>query len=110
MVRRGTESLTMGKTLDLTIIEASWHRNGISGIGFWAILFDDAERGRMVASLFEAEGYCAVYSIKELTENNIAFAKGNSWRGDVYAAALRPLLEVYLSEHGSNKFGPFSLF
>ncbi len=96
--------------LRLTIVSASYHRNGIGGVGFYAILFDDADQGRMVASLFESMGenahplkdgdYCAVYSVEELTKGNVAFAHGNSWRGDRYADALRPLLLAYLAKRG----------
>jgi len=38
------------------IAAASYHRNGVCGLGFYAILFDDPENGRMVASLFDEEG------------------------------------------------------
>ena len=91
------------------IVDASYHRNGVAGVGFYAILFDEAEMGRMVASLFDEDGYCAVYKIDELAKGNIAFARGNSWRGDCYAAALRPALAEYLKHEGTNRLGPFAL-
>jgi hypothetical protein len=94
--------------MKIKITEASYHRNGIGGVGFYAILFDSSENGRMVASLFDESGYCAVYSVEELTKSNITFANGNSWRGDVYEAQLRPLLKEYLAEHGGNRIGPFA--
>jgi hypothetical protein len=97
------------KTPKLKIIEASYHRNGIRGEGFYAVLFDDKEQGRMIASLFDESGYCAVYSVKLLADGNIAFANGNSWRGDVYEAHLRPLLEQWLKDNGSNRIGLFSM-
>ncbi len=91
------------------IVSASFHRNGIGGMGFYAILFDDEEQGRMVASLFDEEGYCAVYQIEELTKGNIEFAQGNSWCGDKYETVLRPALEEFLKEVGTNRLGPFSI-
>jgi hypothetical protein len=99
--------------LDLKIIEASWHRNGIGGAGFYAIIFDDAEEGRMIASLFDIPDdehgvVCAVYNVDELAKGNISFANGNSWRGDRYEHALKPLLEEYLEREGSNRMGPFA--
>lgn len=99
----------MSDEIKVTIVQASWHRNGISGIGFYAILFDDAEQGRMIASLFDEAGYCAVYKVDELAKGNTLFARGNSWRGDRYADALRPALEKYLESEGTNRIGPFGL-
>ena len=77
----------------IKIIDASYHRNGVGGMGFYAIIFEDSdEKGRMIASLFDEPGYCAVYNIEELNKNNIEFANGNSWRGDYYERFLRPCL------------------
>lgn len=93
----------------LEIIEASYHRNGICGVGFTAILFKDHdEKKTMIASLFDESGYCAVYAVDELAKGNIAFARGNSWRGDSYESDLRPLLETYQKEKGTGQMGPFS--
>ena len=98
--------------MNLTILSAAYHRNGCGGMGFFAILFDDAEHGRMIASLFErsesldtevlfGEVICSVFSVAELAAGNIAFGYGNSWRGDVYAEALRPLLRRYIAARGT---------
>lgn len=87
--------------MNLTIISASFHRNGISGEGFTAVIFDDAEQGIMIASLFDEPGYCAVYKIDELVKGNIGFAEGNSWRGDNYAVELRPLVAKFLLDNGT---------
>lgn len=95
--------------MKVKIKSASYHRNGICGVGFHAILFDSGEDANMVASLFDEPGYCAVYSVDELAKGNILFARGNSWRGDVYEAALRPALEEYEKKHGTNQIGPFAL-
>ena len=94
--------------MKLTIVDASWHRNGIAGAGFYAILFDDAEQGRMVASLFDEPGTCAVYSVAELAKGNVAFAMGNSWRGDQYEDALRPLLKAWEAKQETGRMGPFA--
>lgn len=101
--------------MKLKILSASYHRNGVCGVGFTAILFQhtDKEEGRqgrvMIASLFDEPGYCAVYDVQELDKGNIAFACGNSWRGDHYECALRPLLAQWQKDHGSNQVGPFAL-
>lgn len=94
--------------MKLKILKASFHRNGICGAGFYAIIFKDIEEKKtMVASLFDEAGYCAVYDIEELQKQNIEFGNGNSWRGDDYEAELRPLLEKLLKK-GSNRLGPFA--
>jgi hypothetical protein len=93
----------------IKIIEASFHRNGIGGVGFYAVLFSDTEQSDlMIASLFDEPGYCAVYCVHELSKSNIAFANGNSWRGDHYEGQLRPLLIKYLEEKQDNRVGPFA--
>ena len=95
--------------MDLNIVSASFHRNGIGGEGFYAIIFDDAEHGRMIASLFDEAGYCAVYKISEIEKGNIGFAMGNSWRGDMYESELRPLLKEFMDKEGSNRIGSFAI-
>lgn len=95
--------------LRLKIVDASFHRNGIGGVGFTAILFDDAANGRMIAALFDEPGYCAVFKVEELANENIAMAGGNSWRGDRFEQVLRPLLEKWEADNGTNRLGPFAL-
>jgi len=95
--------------LNIKIKKASWHRNGVCGEGFYAIIFEEKKEGLMIASLFDEPGCCAVYSILKLQEENIEFAMGNSWRGDVYEDALRPALKKFLEEKGSNRIGPFAI-
>ena len=85
----------MGQNLKLKVIDISHHRNGVRGAPFYVVIFDDKAVGRMVASLFEEEGYCAVYKIDELVKGNIRFGMGNSWRGDRYEEVLRPLVNKW---------------
>lgn len=89
------------------IIDVSWHRNGIGGVGFYAILFTE-EGELMVATLFDEIGYCAVYNVNRLAAKDIAFGS-NSYRGDVFESKLRPLVEEFLSKKGTNRIGPFSV-
>lgn len=105
----GEEGKMTREGLKLTLVDVSWHRNGVGGAGFYAVIFDDAEQGRMVASLFDEPGHCAVYKLGELVRTNIAFAQGNSWRGDQYEAALRPIIQAYLKTRGTNRMGPFAV-
>lgn len=82
------------------VIDVSYHRNGIGGIGFYAILFDNPKQGRMFAALFDEDGYCAVSKISMLADNDIAFGS-NSWRGDCFEAELRPLVKKWLISNGT---------
>lgn len=80
--------------MDIKIQEASFHRNGISGLGFYAIRFqcqpEDAEKPEnFLATLFEEEGACAVISLDRIESQGIEFARGNSWRGDRFEGELR---------------------
>ena len=44
--------------MNLKITDIAWHRNGVCGVGFFAILFDDLEeKKKMIASLFDEPGY-----------------------------------------------------
>lgn len=91
--------------MKLKIVKADYHINGVSGAGFYVIIFKDkTERPmrKMVAILFCEPGYCAVLDIKMLSEENID-AGSNSWRGDVYAMTLRPLLNEYTLQHNGHK-------
>src|SRR5574338_1203323 len=90
------------------IIDCSWHRNGVGGVGFYAVLFEGNE-GLMIASLFDEPGYCAVYHVGMLGEKNIAFARGNSWRGDSYESELRPMVKEWSEKAGTGRMGPFSV-
>ena len=93
----------------LKIIKISYHRNGISGMGFYAILFKDLEdnpKDLKIASLFDEKGYCAVYSVDELKKENIEFANGNSWRGDAFEDDLRKAVK---EQKKTNRVVCFSL-
>jgi hypothetical protein len=76
----------------------AYHRNGVSSMGFHVVTFRwrDGERFRhMVATVFEEPGYISVFDIDALAQDNIAFAQGNSWRGDDFEATLREHIATY---------------
>ena len=77
------------------IRSAEYHRNGVGGVGFYAIVFDSTEDGTMVAALFQEAGFCAVLQLDKLAAENVRFGE-NSWRGDEYEAELRPALIRFL--------------
>lgn len=74
----------------LTVHEIAHHRNGICGEPFYVVRFDDKEAGKnMIGIVFESNFHVAVLSADETAKGNIAFARGNSWRGDHFQADLR---------------------
>ena len=80
--------------MKLEIQEASFHRNGVSGLGFYTVLFKwrpkDAEAPEnFLATLFDNPGACAVISLDRIETQGIGFACGNSWRGDYFEEELR---------------------
>lgn len=78
---------------NLQILDASFHRNGVAGLPFYAALVDDPENDDVkLVIMFEAEGHTAVLSLDKLTnEEDISFGS-NSWKGDQYEAILKPEL------------------
>ncbi len=65
-----------------------YHRNGISGAPFHAVLFRDPDEGNMLGVVFEEPYHVAVFNLNKLAMGNITFGV-NSWRGDVYEPILR---------------------
>ncbi len=100
----------------ITVQEVAYHRNGVCGVGFYVIRFkwaNDGERKQrnMVATYFDHDAppatdclgefqnpRCAVLDIDETAKGNIAFARGNSWRGDNFAPELHAAIKRYEAE------------
>lgn len=79
----------------MQLYQIEYHRNGISGEGFWAVLFLDpsVQRGRgqpynMLATVFPEPGHVSVINTHLLAEHGVTFGP-NSWRGDHYEGQLR---------------------
>ncbi len=102
----------MGEVLDM-----SYHRNGVSGRGFWTILFvghEDAEVTtiagfRFVATFFPrepdnpaddrdgqtpVEACVSVLRVQDLNDGNAE----NAWRGDHFHDELQNLVDSYVWE------------
>lgn len=77
------------------LIDMAHHRNGICGAPFHVFLFDDVEdeNTRKVGILFDNPYHCAVLDVAKLAQGTIAFGF-NSYRGDVFEQALRPLINT----------------
>lgn len=72
----------------LQILDADYHRNGVSGVGFHVALVDDPNDGDVkLVVMFPTEGHTAVLSLDKLVAEDIKFGS-NSYRGDLYEEAL----------------------
>lgn len=78
----------------IEIHQVAYHRNGVSGNGFYAVEFTDTANGRMIASVFEERGNVAVFCVDKLKKYGIQFGP-NSWRGDYYEPALREAIKEF---------------
>ena len=77
--------------MDIKILKSDFHRNGVCGLGFRVTIFEwkeDSKTRTMVGIRFEEQGAVAVFDLKMLSEQNIEFARGNSWRGDNFEPYL----------------------
>jgi len=97
----------------IKIQEASFHRNGVCGLGFYAIRFqwkpDDSDKPEnFLATLFDEDGACAVISLDRIESMGIGFAKGNSWRGDNFERELRRQIKDGAVTSGI-RIGPFAI-
>ena len=91
----------------LKIKAVDYHRNGCAGVGFTVVLFTDVTERKaprnMVASIWDdsegrPRGYYSVFDVDLLAAGNVRFGE-NSWRGNVYTDALKPLLEKWEAKH-----------
>lgn len=86
--------------MKLTIEKIAYHRNGIAGEPFKAVVFQ-YDGKKMIGILFEdgapdsigfSNPRCAVFDLELLGQGVIEFGE-NSWRGDHFADELDKLLE-----------------
>lgn len=99
----------MSRVSSVNVEDISYHRNGVGGEGFYAIIFTAPEPeypGKFVASIFidDEELYtkayinprCSVFNICLFDNHGVEFG-ANSWRGDEFFYALRPAIQEYSS-------------
>lgn len=110
-----------------SVEQVSWHRNGIAGAGFHAVLFRWAGDGPpsngilgpvnetvsagalMLGIVFDEPGHVAVVAVEALSNPEVGVAFGaNSWRGDRFEGQLREAIEKHNSD-GSVRVGPFGI-
>lgn len=81
----------------MKILQVAHHRNGICGIDFHAVLFQDSPDGKtenFLATVFPEKGAVAVVGLDRIEQDGVAFG-ANSWRGDRYEADLRRAIGKY---------------
>jgi hypothetical protein len=83
--------------MKLKIIDIAFHRNGICGAPFHAIIFRDPDVGQMLGVVFDEPHHVAVFNMEKLAIGNITFGV-NSWRGDQYETTLRKAIESFNSQ------------
>lgn len=76
----------------MEITKVSYHRNGVSGEGFFAVTFNDKEHGPMFAVVFETSRHVAVFRRDLIGAGVIEFGQ-NSWRGDHFENDLRAAIK-----------------
>lgn len=92
------------------IVQIAYHRNGVGGLGFHAVLFDHDDKDvgrtlRMFAAVFKEPGAIAVVEVSSLASigpepghRGVMFGiypEGNSWRGDAFEPELRAEIAQY---------------
>ena len=95
--------------MSIKIKQIGYHRNGISGNGFYVVLFEDNKAqpdATFMGTLFDEDGSCAVVCLDMIPECGIEFAAGNSWRGDCFEASLRAACKHWTDNGGPLKPHP----
>ena len=84
--------------MNISILNIDFHRNGIDGAPFYAIVFKDRgiEASIKVGIVFDGPSCVAVLDIAKLADCDIAFGS-NSWRGDHYEPALRRAIQRFIA-------------
>jgi len=84
--------------MNISILNISFHRNGIGGAPFHAILFEDdaPDSNVKLGIVFDEPWHTAVLDVAKLVRGDIAFGS-NSWRGDTYEPHLRKAIQTHLA-------------
>jgi hypothetical protein len=90
--------------MKLHIIDIAFHRNGIAGAPFHAIIFRDSgpESSLKAGIVFEQPYHTAILDIAKLADGDIGFGS-NSWRGDRYEPHLRNAISNFSREGDDNE-------
>ena len=84
--------------IKIKVLEIEYHRNGISGEGFYAVRFTSRPYGtnseplNFLATVFDRPGCVSVICLDAIAEHGVGF--GNKWRGDEFAPAIRKAIKA----------------
>jgi hypothetical protein len=92
----------MSKPLIVEVTQVAYHRNGISGVPFHAVLFvarvegltPGERRERFLASVFDEPGAVSLISLDRIATEGVTFGP-NSWRGDQFEPELRAAISQF---------------
>lgn len=88
-------------TLEVLIEQIEYHRNGIGGEGFHAVLFYHAEEAgkleRFLATVFEEPGCLSVICLDRIPKVGVKWIE-NSWRGDRFEQSLREAIKLHQTQ------------
>lgn len=82
------KKIVRGAGEELELVSLAYHRNGISGEPFHVVIFKRDGRPMVGVQFLQSQMCTAVFDIEKLSEGNIGFAAGNSWRGDAYSDVI----------------------
>lgn len=94
--------------MKITVEKVAFHRNGIAGTGFHAVLFDEgrgAQRSRKVAIVFPDRGAVAVLDMEPLV-SGVIDGGAQRERGDKYESNLRDAVLTYEAGRASGDLLP----
>lgn len=82
--------------MSLKVKQIAYHRNGITGLGFHAVLFSPAETPGQdfLATVFEEANAVAVVRLDIINVVGVEFGK-NSYRCEAYEADLRAAIAAW---------------
>jgi hypothetical protein len=81
--------------IKIKVSEIEYHRNGISGEGFYAVRFTSRvcdESLDFLATVFDRPGCVSVICLDYIADHGVGV--GNKWRGDEFAPAIRKAIKA----------------
>jgi hypothetical protein len=82
--------------IKIKVSEIEYHRNGISGEGFYAVRFTSRncdESLDFLATVFDRPGCVSVICLDYIAEHGVGIS--NKWRGDEFAPAIRKAIKAH---------------
>jgi hypothetical protein len=77
--------------IKIKVSEIEYHRNGISGEGFYAVRFT-SQSLNFIATVFDRPGCVSVICLDYIADHGVGIC--NKWRGDEFAPAIRKAIKA----------------